>query len=754
MIKMMSTANLISIGGNAPAEAATPILSQAGLGEFAGNVGENRNRRILIVDDNRAIHTDFRKILCAVNGAELENMEAALFASPVSMQRPAYEIDSSYQGQEGLALVEKARDEGRPYALAFVDVRMPPGWDGVETTAKIWQASPDTQIVLCTAYSDYTWDEMISKLSYSDRLLILKKPFDAVEVLQLAAALTEKYRLVRESRNKVDVLEMKVEQRTRSLQKTNEHLQTQILERQKATEALRESDERYQLLFRENPLPMWVLDVESRRILAVNQAAIQSYGYTEEEMLAMTVNDLHFAEDLPDIMERFSKGNELRPANCYVSRQRKKDGTIITVEISSRVITFAGREAKLALANDITERKKLEAQFLRAQRIEGIGTLATGMAHDLNNILAPILISAGTLRWNLTPEEQEKAINRIEVSVKRGAAVIQQVLTFGRGLNGERAAIHLGEVMEEVARMIGRTFPKDIAVTSTVEQGLWTTIGDRTQIHQVLLNLCVNARDAMPQGGRLALRARNITLTEPRPALPAPARPGPYVLLQVSDTGCGIALEDRERIFDPFFTTKEIGKGTGLGLSTVLGIIKSHQGAVMVESDPGRGTTFWALLPASPEAVQGMAPYVAPELPAGDGETVLIVDDEPEVVSGMSEMLEKQNYRVLVAKNGVEALAVIQRHNTAINAVVTDVMMPEMDGVEMIRVLRRIHPGLKIIASSGLGTERGGSFRADELTALNVRSFLAKPYTADKLLAALHALLRNGNGHRSPGTRI
>jgi len=242
------------------------------------------------------------------------------------------------------------------------------------------------------------------------------------------------------------------------------------------------------------------------------------------------------------------------------------------------------------------------------------------------------------------------------------------------------------------------------------------------------------------------LRARNVVLTEARPALPSPAPPGPYLLLQVSDTGCGIAPEDRERIFDPFFTTKEIGKGTGLGLSTVLGIVKSHHGAVMVESQPDKGTTFRLLLPASPEAVQSAAPCAPPELPRGDGEAVLIVDDEPEVVSSMREMLEQQNYRVLAAKNGLEALAVIHRHGPAIDAVVTDIMMPEMDGVELIRMLRKLHPRLKIIASSGLGSEKGGSWRTEELEALNVKSFLAKPYTVDKLLAALHGLLRNGKG--------
>jgi PAS domain S-box-containing protein len=703
-----------------------------------------RNNRILIVDDNQAIHADFRKILCPGNESKLAGMEETLFAAPAPSRRPVYEIDSAHQGEEGLALVEKAHEEGRPYALAFVDVRMPPGWDGVETTAKIWRACPDTQIVLCTAHSDYTWDEMSAKLSHSDRLVILKKPFDAVEVLQLAAALTEKYHLTQEARGKVDQLENKVEERTKVLQKTNEYLQTQIWERQRATEALRESEERYQLLFRENPLPMWVLDLKSLAFLAVNEAAVQGYGYTEEELLGMTVKELYCEEDLPALLERFSEPNARRPSNGLILRHRKKDGSIITVEVSSRVIIFDGREVKLVLANDITEKKKLEAQFLRAQRIEGIGTLATGMAHDLNNILAPILISAGTLRWDLTKEEQAKAINRIEVSVKRGAGIIQQVLTFGRGLEGERVAIHAGEMIDEVVRIVERTFPKNIVVNSQAEAGLWTIMGDRTQVHQVLLNFCVNARDAMSNGGKLTLRARNITLTEARPALPSPAQPGHYLLLQVSDTGCGISPEDRERIFDPFFTTKEVGKGTGLGLSTVLGIVKSHHGVVMVDSELRRGTTFRALFPASPEAVKSTEPYEPPELPRGDWEAVMIVDDEPEIVSGMTALLEQHHYRVLVAKNGLEALAVVRRYGTAINAVVTDIMMPEMDGLELIRMLRKSHPHLQIIASSGLGTEKGGSHRSGELAALNIKTFLGKPYTADKLLEALHSLLRNG----------
>ena len=721
---------------------------------YVNEIIVKKNGRLLVVDDNQSIHEDFRKILCAGPGAELDEMETTLFSAPASGRRPEYEIDSACQGQEGLALVEKAKGEDRPYAVAFVDVRMPPGWDGVETTSRIWQVCPDTQIVLCTAYSDYSWEEMVAKLGPADRLVILKKPFDPVEVLQLAAALTEKGRLSQEAKTQMAQMETKVLQRTKVLQQTNEHLQTQIWERQRAAEALRESEERYQLLFRENPLPMWVVDLKTLAFLAVNEATIQGYGYSEEEMLSMTLKELHCPEDIPALAERFSDGNARRPANGSVTRHRKKDGGIITVEISSRVINFKGREAKLALANDITEKKKLEAQFLRAQRIEGIGTLAAGMAHDLNNILAPILMSAGTLRWSLPPEDQEKAISRIELSVKRGAGIIQQVLTFGRGLNGERVPLQAGEVIEEVVRIVGRTFPKDIIVSAQVQDGLWPVLGDRTQIHQVLLNLCVNARDAMPAGGKLTVQAQNLTLTESRQALPAPAPPGAYLLLQVSDTGCGISLEDRERIFDPFFTTKEIGKGTGLGLSTVLGIVKSHNGAVMVESEVGKGTTFQALLPASSEAVPGPTPYLPPELPRGGGEAVLIVDDEPDIVSGMKALLEQQNYRVLQAKNGKEALAVIERHGSAIEVVVTDIMMPEMDGVEMIRELRRLHPRLQIIASSGLGTEKGGSFRAQELQILGVKSFLAKPYQVDKLLATLNHLLRGGKGDGAASTRM
>jgi two-component system, cell cycle sensor histidine kinase and response regulator CckA len=819
--------------------------------------------RILVIDDNRAIHSDFRKILCPSSSAPLEVMEAALFGSEkAGVKPPAFEMDSAYQGQEGLALLEQSLREGRPYWMAFVDVRMPPGWDGVETIAKLWEADPDLQVVICTAYSDYSWSSMVSRLQHRDRLVILKKPFDAMEVLQMAAALTEKWRLLQQSKLKMEQLEMLVADRTKVLSQTNETLKTETQRRQRTAEALSETEERYHLLFHKNPLPMWVIDLETLAFLAVNEAAVEQYGYSADEFASMTIRDLHVPEDLPSIMERLSADKVRTPAAGLIVKHLKKDGATIYAELDSRVITFSGREAKLALANDITERKlaedrvreqaalldlasdailvqdlsgkvrfwnkgaerlygwsaahalgnqmdtlfptqdkpalaaaeqellargewigelrkltqngveltissrwtllrndrgepcsvlkidtditakkKLESQFLRAQRIEGIGTLATGMAHDLNNILAPILMSAGYLRWDIPPQEREKAIGRIELSVKRGAEIIQQVLTFGRGIDGERVAVKPADLLAEIAEIIGQTFPKNIILKVDSQPDLGPLMGDRTQIHQVLLNLCVNARDAMPKGGQLNLRVNTVTLTEPMAALPTPAQPGPYIVFEVADTGCGIAATDRERIFDPFFTTKEVGKGTGLGLSTALGIMQSHHGVVIVESEPNRGTTFKVFFPAALEVPDKNICLVNGLAPRGAGEIILIVDDEPDVIAGMRQLLEQHNYRVYSAANGEEALNLVGNSEHRFDALITDIVMPAMDGMALIRAVRAAMPELKIIASSGLGPDMGGSLRAKELKSLGVAYFLPKPYGTEKLLTMLHQLL-------------
>jgi two-component system cell cycle sensor histidine kinase/response regulator CckA len=824
--------------------------------------------RILVIDDSRAIHSDFRKILCPSTDEALANLESALFGPrETEVKPPVFEMDCACQGQEGLALLEQSLREGRPYWMAFVDVRMPPGWDGVETISRLWEAAPDLQVVICTAYSDYSWSGMTSRLKHRDRLVVLKKPFDTVEVLQLAAALTEKWRLLQQSKFKMEQLVTLVAESTQVLCQTNESLTTEVRRRVRTAEALSESEERYHLLFDKNPLPMWVIEMDTLAFLAVNKAAVEKYGYSADEFSSMTVRDLHAAEEFPWVIEQLSGENARAPSDGLIVKHLKKDGATIYAETVSRIVTFSGREARLVLANDITERKmaedrvreqaalldlasdailvrdlsgkvrfwnkgaerlygwsamnaignqmaalftkrdtpilaaaeqellargewtgelrehtrngqeltvssrwtllrddrgqpcsiliidtditekkKLETQYLRAQRIEGIGTLATGMAHDLNNILAPILMSAGYLRWDITPEEREKAIGRIELSVKRGAEIIQQVLTFGRGIEGERVVIKPAALVAEIAEIVGQTFPKNITLVLDSQPGLWTLMGDRTQMHQVLLNLCVNARDSMPKGGRLSLRASTTTLAQPMPALPTPAQPGPYIVFEVADTGCGIPAADRERIFDPFFTTKEVGKGTGLGLSTALGIVQSHHGVLTVESEINRGTTFKVFLPASPQIPRKDTCKINRLPPRGAGEVVLIVDDEPDVVAGLRQLLEQHNYRVCTAINGQEALKTATRREHRIDAMITDLMMPAMDGMALIRAVRAMMPELKIIASSGLGIDMGGSFRSQELKSLGVASFLPKPYGTEKLLTTLHQLLGGAPG--------
>jgi CheY-like chemotaxis protein len=301
-------------------------------------------------------------------------------------------------------------------------------------------------------------------------------------------------------------------------------------------------------------------------------------------------------------------------------------------------------------------------------------------------------------------------------------------------------------LLVDAVKMISQTFPKNIAVTHASPPELWPIIGDKTQIHQVLLNLCINARDAMPSGGRLSLTVRNVMVDDHYPVLHSQPRPGPYVSFEVTDNGCGIPSADLERIFDPFFTTKEFGKGTGLGLSTVLGIVKSHQGLISVDSVLKKGTTFEVLFPVSAEAVRKIIPQNTMPAPRGGGEAILIVDDEETIVSTSQKMLEKHGYKVLIAHGGQQALDIFKQHREVIQLVVTDIMMPGMDGMGLIRALKLLDPGLRIIASSGLdsglGSSAGGEARSLELKTLGISAFLAKPYSSERLLGMLNRVLR------------
>ncbi|MEQ2007665.1 MAG: PAS domain S-box protein [Limisphaerales bacterium] len=424
-------------------------------------------------------------------------------------------------------------------------------------------------------------------------------------------------------------------------------------------------------------------------------------------------------------------------------RNRRKDGSLYDEEMTiAPVPDSEGRITHfIAIKQDITERKSLEKQFLRAQRLEGIGLLAGGIAHDLNNVLAPILMGADLLKMQAANDQTARQLDGIVQSARRGADIVKQVLTFARGVEGERVLLHPKHIIKEMVRMARETFPPNLQLRVDVPNDLWPMVGDPTQIHQVLLNLSVNARDAMPDGGELSYGARNMEVDTALAHANTGAKPGPHIVLRVQDTGTGMTPEVMERIFEPFYTTKELGKGTGLGLSTALGIVRSHGGFVSVESTLGRGTTFEVHLPAKPQAASAAAAALPEPIPLGTGEMVLVVDDEADILQVTRAMLERHGYRVLTASDGTAALTELSQHLGEVKLIVTDIMMPFMDGVQLIRAVHRLSPGLRVIASSGVLGMPGQKDRTDEVRALGVKHILHKPYSVETFLRTVHAEL-------------
>jgi signal transduction histidine kinase/CheY-like chemotaxis protein len=419
----------------------------------------------------------------------------------------------------------------------------------------------------------------------------------------------------------------------------------------------------------------------------------------------------------------------------YEKEYIRKDGSRVPVLLGSARFEDSPDEG-VCFVVDLTERKKLEQQFLRNQRMESIGTLASGIAHDLNNILAPIMLSIGVLKMKITDRACQELLSSLNASAERGADMVRQILSFARGVEGRKITVQLKHIIHDVKKIIQDTFPKNIRVEVLLPQDLWPIEGDPTQIHQVLLNLCVNARDAMPHGGVIKLAAENLRLDEHYAALNPEARAGTYICLQVEDNGTGMPPEIMDKIFDPFFTTKEIGKGTGLGLATSQGIIKSHGGFIQVFSEVGKGTTFKIHLPAQVAASDETAAETDLARLRGNGELILVVDDEVIVREVIQDTLLSYGYRVLLAADGAEALAVYARQAGEIAVVLTDMMMPVMDGLALAQVLHKMNPRLPIIGASGLAA-------GDRVQGENpaIKYFLSKPYTAEALLQILRQIL-------------
>jgi signal transduction histidine kinase/FixJ family two-component response regulator len=701
------------------------------------NTPADKNRRVLVIDDNRAIHDDFRKILspAPATATAFDAVETAVLGSATeTVPETRFEIDPAYQGQEGVLLVKKALEAGRPYAMAFVDVRMPPGMDGVETARMIWELDPNLQIVLCTAYSDLSWDEIFSKLGHRDGLLILKKPFDAVEAFQLAHALTEKWWLHEQSRQKMEELESRVAERTSELQQSNHALQAEVVEHTRAEEELR-----WKTAFLEAQVDsaidgILVVDEQGKKLLQ-NQRMIDLWKIPR-----------HIADEKDDVAQmqyvtsRAKNPDEFAGKIAYLNSHPDEvsrdeidliDGTVLD-RYSSPVRDKAGKYyGRIWTFRDNTQHRTLEAQFRQAQKMEGIGQLAAGVAHDFNNILAVIQMQAGLLKTGpaLSPQQQESA-NEIEKAAGRADSLTRQLLLFSRKQTMQPRELDLNQSINDMTKMLRRTIGDDIQVQFKFAMQPLLIHGDASMMDQVLMNLAVNAHDAMPEGGQLVIETSAVELDESVRAQSPLARPGSFVCLSVSDTGCGIPPEILPRIFEPFYTTKDAGKGTGLGLATVFGIVQQHQGWINVCSEVGCGTVFRIYLPRlAAKSGQESGQSALAAVPGGK-ETILLVEDEGALRSSMRKALSQLGYRMHESVNGVEALKVWEQHRNEIDLLVTDMVMPGgMTGKDLAERFSKENPKLKVIYTSGYSVNFvGRDFPLEEGV-----NFLAKPFGAHKL---------------------
>lgn len=480
-----------------------------------------------------------------------------------------------------------------------------------------------------------------------------------------------------------------------------------------------------------------VVDVTGK-LLYYNKNAEQLYGWTESEAaknVEIFLGEGYLSKliELCDGAIKYSWEGELE--------QKTKEHKQITVNSRWTIMPDKTGYPKsvLVVNSDITEKKKLEAQLLRTQRLENIGALASGIAHDLNNVLTPIMIAISIMQRKYKDESSQRMLSTLENTTKRGADLIKQVLSFGRGLKNEKNIIQIKHLILEIEKIIKETFPKSIQIFINISKDLWTISADTTQMHQILLNLSVNARDAMmPRGGTITISAENILIDDSYASIYPEAKAGQYILITTKDIGCGIAEDILDKIFEPFFSTKQIGEGTGLGLATVKNIIKSHNGFLSLKSKVGEGTEFKVYLPASKENLAEPPDelFMDDEL-SGNAKQVLVVEDEASIREITKTSLDAYNYKVLTANDGIEAIALYAQYKNDIDVILLDIAMPIMDGATALPALYRLNPKVKIIVVTGFGA----TYTLEALSDYGVRVILKKPYTTKQLLVTLKDII-------------
>jgi len=509
--------------------------------------------RILVIDDNPSIHNDFRKILDASTSDEKEELDdfanELLGLTPDSPPNLVFEMDSAFQGQEGLEKVRAAAAEGRPFSVAFIDVRMPPGWDGIETITRISKEFSDLQIVLCTAYSDYSWNEIARAIGNTDHVLVLKKPFDNVEVTQMAHALSRKWELTQQARRQLNSLEALVNERTAELRTANEELTSEVTERTIVESALRHSEERFSGAFHGSPFPMAIRRLDIGDYLDANASFAELLGVSREDALAADALQWSDPETEARIAGKLAEWKALRDLPASI---KTRGGETRQVLVTAQILTLDYARYQLLILQDITDRARLEEELRQAQKMEAVGRLAAGVAHDFNNILTVIL---GNTTMQLRREQLDEnlggALRQVVRAAEQATALTRQLLAYSRKQIILRRPLALKEVVEQTVGMLRRIIGEHIVIELDLASDLPPIFADASNVDQVIMNLALNARDAMPEGGRLTISAIRVAINEADSTRHADARPGDYVCLAVKDDGQGMDKETLGRIFEP-----------------------------------------------------------------------------------------------------------------------------------------------------------------------------------------------------------
>ena len=675
--------------------------------------------RILLVDDSPAVVAMLGKFLAEPEG----------YGTPLPAGTLPFEIETALQGEEALRKVRAAYDARRPFSLAFVDILMPPGWDGIETIARLWEVDPTIQIVVCTACVDFSWEKLTRRLGLSENLVILKKPFETVEVLQLAHALTRKWRVTRDARARLDSLDHSMAIRAAELEASNTRL--------------KRSEERFAKAFRASPVPLAIQTLVGQRFVDVNDAFLALTGHQRSEILDRTPFELRLCIDYdPETRERVARGQSVRDVGAQIST---RGGELRETLVSIERLALADETHTLMMVQDISERLRLEGQLRQAQKMEAIGQLAAGVAHDFNNMLtiiqghATLQLAAAGLSADTT-----ESLQQITLAADRAANLTRQLLAFSRQQILRPRTLRVHALLQDLTSMLRRLIGENIELCCTLAEGLPPVWADPTGLEQVLLNLTLNARDALPRGGRITIATALATFSAAEVGRDAHRRAGSYVVLSVQDNGTGMDEATRRRIFEPFFTTKDVNKGTGMGLATVDGIVCQHGGWIEVETTRGAGSTFRVFLPSTDRPVEEVDDTLFDaEYPDGL-HTILVVEDDEAVRSMVRDVLEHHHYRVLEAEHAEAALEIASRHGEEIEILLTDLVMPgEIDGLKLSRRLRAEFPTMKVIYTSGYSAELFGS---DEPLDEGV-NYLPKPYPTARLLAIVRQAIQ------APGSR-